>query len=190
MTTGFFDGEPTNLEAAALDALEWLKFWREYLNHNHLGQNWNEARRRMTLAIKALERFTPDQEPVFHSSPRPPLANIVVDTPFPFAAATPALVSKWKYVNGCGCELCAAASQEQIDKVCQLYTAFYESSRCVPYDPERNLLDYQAWTQAHMALSRVDQRKAQDVYYQVMQESIERVAELLGKIDEGFATDE
>ena len=89
------------------------------------------------------------------------------------------------YANFCDCELCAAAAQEPVDKVCRLFMAFYESSRCVPYDPDQNKRDYQAWVQAHMALSRSDQRKAEKVSFQVMEGSIERITELLDKISNG-----
>lgn len=71
MQPEFMDGKPINLEAAALDALEWLEFWRGYLNYNHLGQEWNESRRRMSGAIEALEYYLPKGEPVFHDTPGP-----------------------------------------------------------------------------------------------------------------------
>jgi hypothetical protein len=62
----FLDGSPVNLEAAALDALEWMRFWRQYLNRNHLDERWNESRRRMSRAIEALETYLPEADPVYH----------------------------------------------------------------------------------------------------------------------------
>lgn len=95
------------------------------------------------------------------------------------------MIESADYVNLCDCELCAAAAQEPVDKVCQLFATFYESSRCVPYDPDQNQRDYQAWVQAHLALSPSDQRKAENCSIQVMQGSIERITELLNKISNG-----
>lgn len=84
MAAEFLDGVPTNLEAAALDALEWLKFWQGYLKHHHLGVDWNGNRKRMSSAIEMLDKFLPDEQPVYSSSPQIPTANIVVTTPSPF----------------------------------------------------------------------------------------------------------
>lgn len=93
------------------------------------------------------------------------------------------LASADDYVNVCDCELCAAAAQGPIDEACQLFAAFYQSSRCVPYDPTRNQRDYQAWIQVHMALSRRDQRKAERFNLHLMREErIEWITELVDKI--------
>ncbi len=87
------------------------------------------------------------------------------------------------YANFCDCELCAAAAQEPVAKVCQLYAAFFESSQCVPYDPDRNWRDYHAWIQAHMALSRSDQRKAEKLNLQLMGDiKIEWLIELIARV--------
>lgn len=82
MAAEFLDGVPVNLESAALDALEWLKFWRGYLDHNHLGDDWNGNRKRMSLTIRTLEKFLPDEMPICHTTKSAPTANIV--SPFPF----------------------------------------------------------------------------------------------------------
>jgi len=58
----YLDGEPANLPAAAKDALDWLKF----LTTRPLTQ---KNRRRLKLAIKALEAYLPDEPPVFDKSP-------------------------------------------------------------------------------------------------------------------------
>ena len=73
----FLDGEPVNLEAAALDAVEWLRFWREFLNHNLLAQSWNGQRRRMSRAIRRLESYLPEGEPIYHETPKPPAYGAV-----------------------------------------------------------------------------------------------------------------
>ncbi len=65
----FVDGVPANLEAAALDALAWLEFFRK---HPSLGTLFNpaksaEAVQRIDLAIGALAGLLPEDEPVFLS---------------------------------------------------------------------------------------------------------------------------
>lgn len=64
----YLDGEPTNLEAAALDALDWLQFWQKYLNESLSFRPAHALRRRIEAAIKALETFLPDEPPVFNES--------------------------------------------------------------------------------------------------------------------------
>lgn len=57
----YFDGEPINLEAAALDALEWLEFWRKLLLED--GQvspaKRVDALDRMARAIGSLKEYLP-----------------------------------------------------------------------------------------------------------------------------------
>ena len=72
----YLNGEPQNLEAAALDALEWLLFAQQYLKYNHLGQSWNTTRRRLTRCIGALEPYVLI-EPIFEETPRPPAYGAV-----------------------------------------------------------------------------------------------------------------
>lgn len=72
----YLDGEPTNLEAAALDALDWLRFWQKYLNEALSFRPAHALRRRVDAAIKALETFLPDQEPIFEESPKSPLFEV------------------------------------------------------------------------------------------------------------------
>lgn len=71
----FANGEPQNLEAAALDALEWLRFTRNYMRQR--GQSKYEGgvyrhisfpqddMNRLDQAIAALEKFLPNGQPVF-----------------------------------------------------------------------------------------------------------------------------
>lgn len=72
----YLDGEPQNLEAAALDALEWLLFAKEYLKHNHQGQRWNTTRRRLSRCIEALEPYVLI-DPIFQETPKPPTFGAV-----------------------------------------------------------------------------------------------------------------
>ena len=53
----FHDGAPLNLEAAALDSLEWLRVTQRLLILR------SEARERLERAIAALESFLPEGEP-------------------------------------------------------------------------------------------------------------------------------
>lgn len=68
----FDDGTPQNLAAAALDALEWLRFWRDYLERGHprlRGAIWDDAQARLGRAVAALEQFLPVQPPVGNLPP-------------------------------------------------------------------------------------------------------------------------
>jgi hypothetical protein len=59
----FVDGQPVNLEAAALDALEWLKLLEEiYFQRPKIFREPQEGRTRLTRAIAALEATLPEAE--------------------------------------------------------------------------------------------------------------------------------
>jgi hypothetical protein len=53
----YHDGEPQNLAAAAYDSLEWLRWLQNHMTRPCLlGQEFNEERRRLRLAIESLEK--------------------------------------------------------------------------------------------------------------------------------------
>lgn len=65
------EGEPANLEAAALDALGWLEFWYFLLDKIDFGQYWDGARRgqirgRMAQSMATLQKYLPEQAPIMH----------------------------------------------------------------------------------------------------------------------------
>lgn len=81
----FTDGEPANLEAAALDALEWLQWLEILMNDNRFfhGRGWARNHVRLRAAIKALTAHLPDVDPVFEQTPKPPAFGAVVEVRTP-----------------------------------------------------------------------------------------------------------
>lgn len=86
-TPAFHDGEPANLEAAALDALEWMEWTEKILRLNYQGQRKNVTIYRLGRAIKALKAFLPADEPVFTETPRPPTFGAVAEIVYSGEAA-------------------------------------------------------------------------------------------------------
>lgn len=68
-TPHFVDGAPANLEAAAMDALDWLRWTR---NNAALGPK-NMAR--IQAAIRALETHLPTDEPIFEEKQHEDVSN-------------------------------------------------------------------------------------------------------------------
>lgn len=60
----YLDGEPVNLAAAALDALDWLRFFKKRTEIKLNEENVS----RLALAIGCLESFLPKEEPIFIQS--------------------------------------------------------------------------------------------------------------------------
>ena len=54
------DGYPMNLEAAALDALEWLRAFEAQMIRRHDCHS-DESRERIGRAIAALEKYLPEE---------------------------------------------------------------------------------------------------------------------------------
>lgn len=81
----FRDGCPANLEAAALDALEWLQWLEILMNDNRFfsGHGWARNLARLRQAISVLKALLPDETPIFEETPKPPMfgALVEVDTP-------------------------------------------------------------------------------------------------------------
>lgn len=75
----YLDGEAQNLEAAANDALEWMKFWQEHLRRTYRFQETNVLMRRQQEVIWLLEKFLPKEPPIFEETPRPPLYDAVAE---------------------------------------------------------------------------------------------------------------
>lgn len=59
MTAHFVEGEPANLEAAAMDALEWLRWMQVTLRLRGQGSA------KLARAIIALEKYLPNGEPIY-----------------------------------------------------------------------------------------------------------------------------
>ena len=61
-------GEPQNLEAAALDALDWLRLLQRYIvqvrGQPTTGNRLQDDRKRIEAAIAALETFLPNTPPI------------------------------------------------------------------------------------------------------------------------------
>ena len=55
-TATYRDGLPTNLAAAALDALAWLEFYQRQLTDEAIADSalWEDRKRRLQMAIDAL----------------------------------------------------------------------------------------------------------------------------------------
>lgn len=55
-TATYRDGLPTNLAAAALDALAWLEFYQRQLTDEAIADSalWEDRKRRLAMAIGAL----------------------------------------------------------------------------------------------------------------------------------------
>lgn len=82
-TPTFHDGEPVNLEAAALDALDWLKWGKEFLKHNYHNRRRDTILYRLGRAIAALEEFLPDETPLFTETPKSPEFGAVAEIGYP-----------------------------------------------------------------------------------------------------------
>lgn len=68
----YLDGEPQNLEAAASDALEWLRLTLQYIKQIRGQSRWasqlEEDRDRLARAIESIESFLPQGQPIFKRS--------------------------------------------------------------------------------------------------------------------------
>lgn len=60
----FLDGCPENLAAAALDALEWLRWLDNRLSKMKVSE-WEENRARLRGCIEELKAYIPEGEPVY-----------------------------------------------------------------------------------------------------------------------------
>lgn len=61
------DGEPANLEAAALDALEWLRWFKPELGSQmiHDPDVLKEWQQRLDAAIASLDKHLPNKDMIF-----------------------------------------------------------------------------------------------------------------------------
>lgn len=81
----YLDGEPQNLEAAALDSLEWLRIMLEYIHvirgQARNGDRLREDRGRLQRTIDALEGFVAGSKPLYRKTgePDPEGWAVVVD---------------------------------------------------------------------------------------------------------------
>lgn len=81
----YLDGEPQNLEAAALDALDWLKIMLEYIHvirgQARNGDRLREDRDRLQRMIEVLEGFVGGSKPLYRKTgePDPEGWAVVVD---------------------------------------------------------------------------------------------------------------
>lgn len=65
----YLDGVPTNLEAAALDAKDWLDWWLKFVSRpRHVNYIKTEDLDRLRLCRDSLAEFLPDVEPVFRKT--------------------------------------------------------------------------------------------------------------------------
>lgn len=71
----YLDGEPQNLEAAATDALDWLKITLEYIHHIRgqvrMGQRLEVDRDRLRRTIEAVETYLPSLKPMHRRTGEP-----------------------------------------------------------------------------------------------------------------------
>lgn len=72
-------GIPLNLEAAALDALEWLRMLHDDFPKKFPDWRWDADWRRLNRCIKALEQFTVDAEQQHEAPGAFPATMIEVD---------------------------------------------------------------------------------------------------------------
>jgi hypothetical protein len=80
----FIEGEPANLPAAALDALEWLEWLRKHLAQNHAGVVYDEHRRRLALATDCLrEHLAPCLPETYERAPSGAVCAVVTSSPTP-----------------------------------------------------------------------------------------------------------
>lgn len=81
----YLDGEPQNLEAAALDALEWLNVMLECIHvirgQARMGDRLREDRDRLQRMIETIQSLVPDNKPIFRKTgePDPEGWAVVVD---------------------------------------------------------------------------------------------------------------
>lgn len=79
----YLDGQPDNLEAAALDALDWLRYVQQRQDAYEFSA---DNLRRLVGAIGALERFLPGEEPEFRET------QALTGTPF--------VATAYEYIDG------------------------------------------------------------------------------------------
>lgn len=90
----YLDGEPQNLEAAALDALDWLKIMLEYIHvirgQARNGDRLREDRDRLQRMIEIMQMLVPDNKPLYRKTgePDPEGWAVVVDA-FEIDTSTP-----------------------------------------------------------------------------------------------------
>jgi hypothetical protein len=83
-TARFIDGEPANLPAAALDALEWLEWLRKHLAQQHHSATYDELRRRLALATDCLrEHLVPCLPETYEHAPSGAVAVVVASSAEP-----------------------------------------------------------------------------------------------------------
>lgn len=75
------EGAPVNLPATALDALEWLVWLRDRMQHRpFVDARFDEARARLARAVAALETYTAQYTPVDRQAPTACRAEVVASS--------------------------------------------------------------------------------------------------------------